>query len=252
MRPTLGLVVTAHKSEHLMECLGSVAAQTVLDVPITLVADLSGDVAVTQMFRQFANTQSERPISIETINAGNPGAVRNHGFSATDCEWITYLDGDDLLAPSALEETRQELCRRDLDIASSGQWRIEPTGNTRNIEDSTTYLPDRSLWLEDPDISGVKPYLFQLLAIRRSVWSSYKFYEDSAGGEDLDFLLRAIPFVRFGKIPRFLYGYRESLNTTSNRMGRISERCTCPCSKRYEAGFYAQVLIDSEKAGLGS
>lgn len=237
----LTLVVTAHRDRHLDEALASVAAQETDAFSLVLVADLAGDPAVRTRFADFARCWGRsRAVSIE-VDGGSAGAVRNFGIGAADTAWVTYLDGDDVLAPHAMRVAAAAAAKAEADVYLSGIWHIGGDGQPVPVPASFTDRPSPHLYFHDPDIAGRCPHLFQLVVMRRSVWHEYPYYLGGPGGEDLDFILHHLVRHRVRRIPQALYGHRRTLDGFSERGRRARHPrsvCPCPCSQRYRDRYY--------------
>ena len=122
------------------------------------------------------------------------------------------------------------------DVYTTGMWYIDDHGRTAAVPDSLSYIPTPRLFLDDPDISGAKPHLHQLVVFRKAVREWYPYYE-GAPGEDLDFMLHQLALNRVRKIPIALYGHRRTLDGFSRRGSRArGVECDCPRSRRYSRG----------------
>ncbi len=91
----IAVVVPVFDGErHLAATLASVAAQTRVPDEVIVVDDGSRDGSAAVAERAGARV-------IRQANAG-PAAARNRGVAATTCEWVAFLDADDLFAPDKL------------------------------------------------------------------------------------------------------------------------------------------------------
>ena len=240
----LTLVVTAHRTNHLEEALGSIVEQGTDTFSLVLVADSTGDPAVSQRFADFARRWTRSSASALCVSGGSGGAVRNFGIEESSTSWVTYLDGDDVLAPNAMEVAVSAMASGEADIYLSGVWHIDIGGQSIAVPTSVSDRPTTSLYLQDPDLAGRCPHLFQLVVMRRDVWLEYPYYVGGPG-EDLDFILHHLVRHRVRRIPQMLYGHRRTLDGFSERGRRKGEPqaiCPCPCSQRYRAGYYRDLL----------
>ena len=238
----MSLIVTAHRMRHLDEALHSVNEQTTSEAELILVADLSGEHGVQATMERFARHWRRAGARAHVISArgGSAGRVRNAGAQCATSPWITYLDGDDVLAPAALATMTEKCATDEADILSSGLWHIID-GRTIDVPESCKYRPHQGLYLHDPEMTQEAVYLHQLLAIRRSLWLGYRWSEN--GGEDLDFILHQLLAGRFRKIAQPLYGHRRVPDGYSERGRRQSGQvCDCGTAQRYRSGYYRNLL----------
>jgi len=243
--PALTLCITANHARYLSECLISVAAQ--LDVPYKLVlcADSTGEAGVVDIFEKFLPFLDAADIRIKVTEGGTAGATRNAAFEAADTEWVTYLDGDDLLMPGALRDLSQVAHTGAGDILGGGLFLIEADGSAWTVPESLDYKAP--IWLYYADLRTFDHWAFvtQPLAIRRSLWQEYRFVE-TTNQEDVDFMLHQLLMGRYIKIPSVMYGYRHVPESFSSRKyvgGDI-------CERRYHDGYYAQLFETLYTPGL--
>ena len=112
------IVVPAYNVErYLAECLDSLVAQSVWpDCRVIVVDDGSTDATPT-----IADGYAAHHPSISVLRQANAGpgagAARNHGLDAVETEFVLFVDGDDELAPAAIEHLRAGLLAEALDLA---------------------------------------------------------------------------------------------------------------------------------------
>ena len=98
---TISVIIPCYNAAaYLDECLQSVLAQTITDFEIIIVDDGSKD--DTLAIAQRAARLDARIRVLHQENAG-VSAARNAGLDAAQGEYVTFVDGDDLLVPDAFE-----------------------------------------------------------------------------------------------------------------------------------------------------
>ena len=114
MHNRIGVIVPVYKVEkYIAECIESILAQTYTNFRLILVDDGSPDNA-----GKICDEYSKKDPRITVIHQENAGVTRARARGveeAEDCEFITFVDGDDMLAPTALEKY-QSLMTEDIDI----------------------------------------------------------------------------------------------------------------------------------------
>lgn len=235
--PSLTLVITAHRPQHLREAIASVAAQTSTHFDVVCCADATSGYPVADMLRELAPSIPCRRVEVLDVQGGTAGRVRNAGFAAAATQWVAYLDGDDMLYPDALATVQAAIDSGQADILSTGMARIDGTGRHSVLPASLRYRPPQWIYRIDPDTVGHATFFNQLLAIRRALWHAGPFYEET-NGEDIDFMLHQLLNGTFRKIPVALYGYRDTPDSFSKQHFTGGDLC----ARRYESGYYQRLF----------
>lgn len=112
-----------HARDTLCKCLDSLVAQT-LDRFITCLSiDCDGE-----NYSDIIETYRARGLKIRIINGkenGGPGAARQRIIDTTQCDYLIFLDADDMLMPRAVEVLSQYMRVNNFDIIRSGFIREE-------------------------------------------------------------------------------------------------------------------------------
>ena len=102
MNEKIGVIVPVYKTEkYVAECIESILAQTYTNFRLILVDDGTPDGAGA-ICDEYA-TKDPRITVIHQENAGVTRARARGVEEAADCEWITFVDSDDSITNSALE-----------------------------------------------------------------------------------------------------------------------------------------------------
>lgn len=235
----LTLLITAHRVNYLLEAMLSVAAQRCKEFHVICVADISKDEQVADYFESFKFFISCKSFKVISVKGnGTAGFIRNFGFAHAKTEWVSYLDGDDILMPDAIETVLTYINSNPADIYSSGIIRIEHDGFITCWKDSLNYYPPLKIYYEDPDSVNEPTYFNHFQTIRRSLWKQYPYNEET-NGEDIDYMLHQLLNGSYFKIPRYLYAYRD----TPNSFAKDSKYNKCDiCTLRYSSGYYQNLL----------
>ena len=112
-----------HARDTLCKCLDSLVAQT-LDRFITCLSiDCDGE-----DYSDIVETYRARGLKIRIINGkenGGPGAARQRIIDTTQCDYLIFMDADDMLMPRAVEVLSQHMRVNNFDIMRSGFIREE-------------------------------------------------------------------------------------------------------------------------------
>lgn len=138
MSPKIGIVVPVYKAEkYLAECIESIIAQTYTDFRLILVDDGTPDNA-----GKICDEYAKKDTRITVIHQENAGVTRARARGVeegNDCEFITFVDSDDLMPNNALE-TLLTILKPKTDISTGTLKRfcgsftgIEQSGKTGSI-----------------------------------------------------------------------------------------------------------------------
>ena len=161
--------------QFLEDCLNSVLAQTFTDFEIVIVNDGSTDRSAA-IVEQIA-TKDNRFVILHQENKGLSEA-RNTGIKAARGNWITFVDSDDMLAPTFLQKLLDAAKQNNASIACSDKrlfWKESDIGNSETSTAKAIALSpekalERALYQKNgPDYSAwSKLYDSQ-------IWQSRKF-----------------------------------------------------------------------------
>lgn len=111
---TVSVIIPIYNVEkYLRDCVDSVIGQTYQDLQIILVDDGS-----TDSCRCLCDEYSGKDTRIQVIHKKNGGLsdARNMGLTLADGEFVLYLDSDDYLIPTAIEQLMVMQYKTDADI----------------------------------------------------------------------------------------------------------------------------------------
>ncbi len=123
----VSVVVTAYNVErHIAGTVRSIRAQTLADIEIIVVNDGSTD-GTRAVLEALAG--GERPLRLVHRPNGGVSAARNSGLESATGEYVLFVDGDDLLLPTACELLHASAHAGDADmVVSDYLMRRESTG----------------------------------------------------------------------------------------------------------------------------
>ncbi|MCR5612478.1 glycosyltransferase family 2 protein [Treponema sp.] len=101
MRGVSVVIPMYNASTSIKKCLSSVLGQDVSDVQIILVDDGSSD-NCSQVAKNYLEQNSFSNFKIIRQKNGGPGKARNTGIQNSDCDYIAFLDSDDIWEKSHL------------------------------------------------------------------------------------------------------------------------------------------------------
>ena len=115
--------------ETLAKALDSLVAQTKDNFIVCLSIDGDGN---SEFYRKMAQEYIRRGLKIRIIDSkenGGPGAARQRVLDTTQCDYIMFLDSDDMLMPRAVEVLYTQAKIGDYDIIRSSFIREEANQN---------------------------------------------------------------------------------------------------------------------------
>ena len=196
----------------IQQCLDSVASQDFKDWECVVIDDESTDDS-SQILDEYARRDSRFKI-IHQKNAGEGGA-RNAGLSVAKGEWIFFLDGDDLMLPTALAQLVE--CITEDDKIIRFKYTAFDDGTCPNIQSemvpSQVRLVDISQEIRMEDFYT---YVWQHV-YRRSVTDGLKFRRYIRGCDRVylsEVLLERVDEVKV--VDCVCYGYRKRAGSAMN------------------------------------
>ncbi len=128
--PRISVVVPFHNNADVLgECLASIAAQSLADLEVITVDDGSQDDGAAVAAARVA---ADPRFTLVRVDAGGPGYARNQGVRRARGEYLSFVDGDDVLPPHALARLLHSLEASGSDFASGNVQRIGPDGITQS------------------------------------------------------------------------------------------------------------------------
>jgi glycosyltransferase involved in cell wall biosynthesis len=194
------VIIFFNEERFLDEAVASVYAQTYPDWELLLVDDGSSDRS-SEIARGYVERDPARVRYLEHPGHGNRGASasRNLGVRAACCEWIAFLDGDDVWLPERLERSvTLALAHRDADMiyGKTEYWRSWQASGSPPPDRIQPHYFRANRILRPPDLlvrhlslRAAYPCMGSLL-VRRRAFKAVGGFEESFRGlvDDLVFL----------------------------------------------------------------
>jgi glycosyltransferase involved in cell wall biosynthesis len=194
----------------LREAVESVLAQAYENWELVLIDDGSTNADLLRALPALA-TRDPRIRLIKLESHQGISAALNRGLDLASGEWVTFLDHDDLFEPDALFQNVRLLQEKPaVDLIYSDEDKLTDQGF-----DSPILKPDWS-----PDFFLSNNYLCHMIFLRRKLVQEVgKFRPEFDGSQDYDLLLRISERTnRIVHIPRVLYHWRRSLNSSASNV----------------------------------
>jgi len=214
---------------YLVECLHSVVNQTFKDIEIILVNDGSID-SSSIIMHTFAK-EDER---IKIISQPNKGvsAARNMGLRAASCEYILFIDSDDMIMPNTIETLYKKASETgsDLLLGNAVQYMLDAPLSVlfkRNEElNCQVAITGVECFIKLMEVKNSFPSLVYLFFVKRKLIIENKsfFKEGIVHENELWTIITMLSASRVTMIDYNYYYYRQhkgSLMNSDNKKFRI-------------------------------
>ena len=237
--PLLSIIVPCYNAEkYIDQCVNSILASEFQDFELLLIDD--GSKSGCEYLKIYEKTDHR----VKVFSQQNRGvsAARNLGLEYSSGEWVTFIDADDFISPSFLDEL---ICLTYIwpsaDIIHAGCTNYWSQGN-QSIEQQ--YMPSDKLPSKSEIFKrcrGLVPSkLFRKEIIKNN---AILFDERMKIGEDLVFTLEYLKYIRSGVFsPAVGYYYRRHPQSTTAKP-RINY-----AQKLYEYKRTSQAVFDAAYA----
>jgi CDP-glycerol glycerophosphotransferase len=207
--PRISVVVPFHNNADVLgDCLTSIAAQTLGDLEVIMVDDGSQDDGAAVA---AAVAAADPRFSLIQVDAGGPGFARNQGIRRARGEYLSFVDGDDVLPPQAFERLLGTLAASGSDFVSGNVQRIGPFGTTQSALHAKAVKAGKT----GTHISR-SPELFFDVSVwnklfRKSFWDRHGLtFPEGVVWEDLQLMTKAHVLARaVDVIPDHIYYWRQ-------------------------------------------
>lgn len=189
-KPLITIIVPVYNiKDYLRSCIDSVLEQTYIHFELILVNDGSNDGSgeVCESYVAY----DDRVCVIHRENRG-VSAARNAGIDIARGEYVTFIDGDDIVAPKYIEHLYDQIKHDNADIAASWYTAFgDYMPPNKEIQSSSASLGRddalRYLLYQQGIVSAPYSKLF-----KKKVLRNVRYREDIGVAEDLDMTFRAI------------------------------------------------------------
>jgi glycosyltransferase involved in cell wall biosynthesis len=213
--PRVSVIMPVYNcAPFLREAVGSVLAQTFRDFELIVVDDASSDRSWEML--QALPDKRVRRFRLEK----NHGVTTARGYAVehADCEYLAFLDADDIANPARLQIQVDCLrSRANLGAVGSRAW-ILHSGRVRSTQLREPLKPD--------EVSATLLFrnciVQSSVLMRRNEWQPLR--KNCEAASDYDLWARLSPPLRFGVLKRVLVTYRDHSNGISKRRPDQIER----------------------------
>lgn len=223
----VSIIIPVYNSEeYLADCIDSIMEQEGCTYEIIIIDDGSTDSSY-KIMKEY----EEKYNNIRTIRQDNRGvcSARNAGIRVASGQYIIFIDSDDLLCPSSLENRIKEAEKCDFLVSSYIM--IDDSGKEDSIYNLSEY--DSIIWNKDETI--IELYSCQRIGYQGYLWNkvfrtniiknnNIGFDETLFYNEDRLFILQYLLCCTTVYISNsIVYKYRTNLNGAMSKVNRISD-----------------------------
>ena len=227
--PAVSVVIPMYNTEkYISECLESVLNQTFQSFEVIVVDDCSTDLSREVVESYIPIFDGRLRLFCAEKNSGHPGTARNKGTSLSCGEYIFYLDSDDKITETALEELYTLAKDYDADVvycekyyssnedgkniqvklAQKGSLVDKPTLETENLKERVQKIISSNYW-SVPWLKMVR---------RKFVISNKIFFPPLSVSEDNIWTQGLLFYAKnFLRVPNTVYIYRYSQNSMQRK-----------------------------------
>lgn len=189
---------------HMKTALESVIGQTLRDLEVVVVADVTGP-ELEDMKAVLANTYPFVRL-LETGGGAGAGRARNIGLAAAKAPLSVFLDADDYLHPEYLEKCLNKISANEGKYVYTDYFAVDGSNQQKPVQ---TNAYDARLWLENPEAGNGITVMIATADARK-----VGFDESLPTFEDVDFFSRcAIMGIQGVRVPEPLFFYRTHTGT---------------------------------------
>jgi glycosyltransferase involved in cell wall biosynthesis len=234
--------------QHIESCIRSIIAQTYKGMELILVDDCSPDNSTE--LAQALLEQHNFPVYTIIKHTRNRGlsAARNTGLAAANGELVLFIDSDDTVEPTMLEEMAALQQEHDADIVVCNALRIfmNETQPAKPMKSTLVGLVDSATAVKAILTFKEKAYVWKNL-YRKSLFDTIKFtenvyYEDS--------IIQPLLWKEARKLyfhPKALYNYLKRSNSITAQLGQLTNYEAIPdCFREMEENFSKDVRVSGE------
>ena len=232
--PEVSVIIPLYNAEKFIaECLESLLAQTLQDFEIVVVDDCSTDSSRAIVESYVPTFGGRLKLSAMKKNSGCGSLPRNKGLKLSRGEYVFFVDADDLLTPTALEELHAAAKNFSADVvylerhfeASAALDAIQiagetfgtPTLETDNLAERVQDLVEGKIFLTTCSKFVRRDFLFE----------HEIFFPPFAPSEDDVWTCALIFFAeRIVRVPNPVYVWRQSENSVLRRERTAQETLT--------------------------
>ena len=254
----ISVIIPMYNTEkYIVQCLESLLNQTFQDYEVIIIDDCSNDNSISIVENLSSKFYGRLKLIKRNKNSAAPGILRNIGIALARGKYLIFLDSDDILLKTALDELYKIADETQADVLHEEKFLITKDGS-EEVDNTTQLIPitwerkGESGFVEKPTI------ITENLAERLQMYSKGMFYwntwskffrrefivenhitfPDFFSAEDMVFCFKCLCLAKnYVRIPNMVYFYRI-------RQGSIAHH-----NRQMENHLHRQIkiIIDGQK-----
>lgn len=217
--PQISIIIPIYNVErYLRQCIDSILAQTFTEFELLLIDDGSPD-GCPAICDEYAGKDAR--VRVFHKQNGGVTSARNKGLDNANGNWIIYIDGDDWIEPTYVEELYNAAINNEADIAICGFRFV--------YEDGSSVIEHPTIW-DDNKQSSLNRYIASIWTTACGSIQKLSLYKDNSIRspknisycEDFHLMVRLCYFAdKVVSIDSPLYNYRQQ---SSSIMHSLNEK----------------------------
>lgn len=242
--PDISLIIPMYNAEqYIAACLDSILAQTFKNFELIIVDDCSTDKSsdiIDSYIPKFGGRLNHFRLKTNTGGAGIP---RNKGITLARGEYIMFMDSDDLITATALEENLKLAREYNSDVMyRTLYYKLSADGSEKKLAGVPKYKPgdetviDNDLDMRVKDMAHSRYWLapWRTFSRREFILENELFFPNIRPYEDLVWTHALLIYSKnFLRVPHPIYFYRDN----EGSMTRVKK------SPAESAQFYLNPII---------
>jgi glycosyltransferase involved in cell wall biosynthesis len=195
---------------YLDESIQSILNQTFKDFELILINDASTDQSDAIVHKYLSDPRLRYFPNQKRLGIANN---LNFALSIAKGDYVARMDGDDISAPSRLEQQFHFIQEKNFDLVGT----FATIFDSRSLRTSQQTEPEA---MEDirNQIFKRSPIIHSTILAKKAIFGGFPYRPDYFPTEDHDLFVRLIAAgFRLGNLPRFLYFYRWHPENTFNQ-----------------------------------
>lgn len=207
------VVMPAYRENRnqILQAIESILKQTYQEFEYIIILDDPNNIELVNLIRSYEEKDNRIRLYVNEKNMGCPYS-KDRGIRLAQTEYIAIMDSDDVARPDRLEKELYTLESNQLDLVGAYVSVMDEDGKYLYNMDNLPLTHEKIAKRMRVNNCVPHPTWF----MRKQMYVNLGGYTDMQGGEDYDFLLRAIEQgYKLGIVDKILLDYRLSTHSIS-------------------------------------